>query len=208
MTELKKYYTLKEAFDNFLDGNYLPYNAPALEDIAEELELSLTNYPVDLTDTYIKEMWETYFSRYYDYYIIGVVYDPFHTESSNLNNTDMLKWFTKFLNVLTMTYPYYSILLKEYASAKLKLMDDLKTTSTNKVGFNETPQNPNTAGVYEGDDYLTNFTKSTGETSTPLNSKIMRLKEIQDNYKRVMADWIKEFDCLILFNIGEKEYER
>ena len=85
-------------------------------------------------------------------------------------------------------------MLGAYADAQSKLMDDIKATSKNKVKFNDTPQNPNSAGVYEGDNYITHFTATEGETSSELMSKIMRLKEIQDNYKDLMSIWVRDFE--------------
>ena len=75
-------------------------------------------------------------------------------------------------------------------------MDDIKATSKNKVKFNDTPQNPNAEGVYEGDNYITHFTATEGESSSELNSKIMRLKEIQHNYRDMMSTWVKDFERL------------
>ena len=73
-------------------------------------------------------------------------------------------------------------------------MADIKATSKNKVKFNDTPQNPNNDSVYEGDNYITHFTSTEGENSSPLMSKIMRLKEIQDNYKDLMSTWVRDFE--------------
>lgn len=104
------------------------------------------------------------------------------------------EWAYRFVRVLNMTYEYYVPLLTFYRANKTNLMDDITATSKNKVKFNDTPQNPNTAGVYEGDDYITHFTATENESKSPLNSKIMRLKEIQDNYKNVLYDWVKQFE--------------
>ena len=37
-----------------------------------------------------------------------------------------------------------------------------------------------------------------GETSSPLMTKMMRLKEIQDHYKNLIADWVNEFERLFI----------
>ena len=104
------------------------------------------------------------------------------------------EWAYRFVRVLNMTYEYYMPLLTFYRANKADLMADIVATSKNKVKFNDTPQNPNTLGVYEGDDYITHFTATENESKSPLASKIMRLKEIQENYKNVMYDWIKQFE--------------
>ena len=116
---------------------------------------------------------------------------PEEIVDSSIDVDNLIEWAFKFINLLCQSYDYFNTLLVNYAASKDSLMADIKATSENQVGFNDTPQNPNTAGVYEGDDYLTHFTKTKGSTSSPLMSKIMRLKEIQDNYKDALNDWAK-----------------
>ena len=104
------------------------------------------------------------------------------------------EWGYKFLSMLNLTHDYYITLLDNYNGAKAQLMADIKATSKNKVKFNDTPQNPNSAQVYEGDDYITHFTSTEGENSSPLMSKMMRLKEIQDNYRDLITEWVRDFE--------------
>ena len=116
-------------------------------------------------------------------------------EPSSENITEAYKnWIYKLISLLNETYEYYTTLLANYTSAKADLMADIKATSKNKVKFNDTPQNPNTFEVYEGDNYITHFTSTEGENSSPLMSKMMRLKEIQDNYKDLMSTWVRDFE--------------
>ena len=103
------------------------------------------------------------------------------------------EFYYRYLSMLNDTYEVYMLLLKEYAAAKDSLMADIKATSKNKVKFNDTPQNSNGSGTYEGDNYITHFTSTEGENSSPLMSKMMRLKEIQDNYRDLIAEWVRDF---------------
>ena len=84
--------------------------------------------------------------------------------------------------------------MANYAAAKADLMADITATSKNAVKFNDTPQNQNVGSKYEGDDYITHFTSTEGETKSPLMTKIMRLKEIQDNYKDLLSIWVRDFE--------------
>lgn len=118
----------------------------------------------------------------------------FNEEPTSEEKAAALKeFYCRYLSLLNDTYEVYMVLLKEYAAARDSLMADIKATSKNKVKFNDTPQNPNNLEVYEGDDYITHFTKTEGETSSPLMSKIMRLKEIQENYRDLMSEWTRDF---------------
>ena len=104
------------------------------------------------------------------------------------------EWAYRFVTTLNMTYEYFIPLLTFYRDNKATLMADIVATSKNKVKFNDTPQNQNNSSAYEGDNYITHFTATENESKSPLTTKMLRLKEIQENYKNVMYDWIKEFE--------------
>lgn len=134
-------------------------------------------------------------SRYNEHAIIKIVKGINEEEPNEEEiHKEYRKWGIKFLNLFNDTFAYYSILLNNYHTAESQLMADIKATSSNKVKFNDTPQNPNNSQIYEGDNYLTHFTATEGETSSPLMSKMMRLKEIQDHYKDALGDWVKVFE--------------
>ena len=176
-----------------------PYNADKLADICTDYNIDLTNYPYNVSSDLLKNFWQRVIARYYDEYYFRMerafgLPAPDSTEVE----AEFKRWILRFLNFLAQTHEYYATLLSEYASAKSALMEDIKATSKNKVKFNDTPQNPNNLGVYEGDDYITHFTSTEGETSSPLMSKMMRLKEIQDHYKDLMGDWVNSANKLFI----------
>ena len=107
-------------------------------------------------------------------------------------------WTRRFLGVLNRTHERYILLLESYAGAKSKMMDDVKSTTASKRKYNDTPQNPNTEGVYEGDNYITDFTRFDTENATEFATKMQRLKEIEDLYSDVMAEWVDEFQRTFL----------
>lgn len=177
-----------------------PYEATPLKQIVEdEAGFDLTNYPVNLNSDIVKDLWQRIIARYNDDYIFRIVIkDNVSSPSQSEATNEFYKWLTRVMNFIAQTYEYYSTLLGVYAGAKASLMEDIKATSKNKVKFNDTPQNPNNLGVYEGDDYITHFTSTEGETSSPLMSKMMRLKEIQDHYKDLMEDWVDKASKLFI----------
>lgn len=136
--------------------------------------------------------------RYYDEYIFKIEKWPSEEPSSEEVESAFYNWVYKCVSLLNLTYEYYVPLLTFYRANKSNLMDDITALSRNKIKYNDTPQNANASGVYEGDDYITQFTKTEGESISPLTTKINRLKEIQDGYKNVMADWVKEFEKLFM----------
>ena len=165
-----------------------------------ESDLSGYQLPSDLTSnaSIYDELAGLIYGRYFDEYIIKIEKMPYQEVTVDDINEAMAKWGYRFISKLNMTYEYYVALINFYRTAKANLMDDVESTSSNKIKFNDTPQNANTDGKYEGDDYINQFTKTEGLTKTQLTSKINRLREIQDGYKNVMADWVKEFEMLFM----------
>lgn len=187
---------------NDIDDTYSPFHKGTMSSFIQHLlqlddpdDLSNYQLPADLsTNAVYNELLSLIMGRYHEHAIIKIS-KCFNEEPSDEEvENELYKWGIKFISLLNMTYEYYTTLLAQYAGAKADLMADIKATSKNAVSFNDTPQNPNTAGVYEGDDYITHFTKTSGETSSPLMSKIMRLKEIQDNYRDLMSSWVRDFE--------------
>lgn len=193
---LKKVYYYK--YSDLLD--YTPFVKQdfisSLEAILNTEDLSLYQVPSDLTASsqIYNDLFNLVLSRYNHHAILKIV-KCFNEEPSNEEKQEGLKeFFYRYLALLNDTYLYYMTLLKQYNDAKNYLMDDITATSKNKVKFNDTPQNPNNLQVYEGDNYITHFTSTEGENSSPLMSKMMRLKEIQDNYRDLMSEWVRDFE--------------
>lgn len=183
-----------------IDENYYPHKKMVMIDFLKSAldveDLGGFEVPSDLSAkaTIYNQLLSLVLGRYNEHAIIKVDV-PFNTEINNeMVMEQFYKWIFKFIALLNDTHAYYITMLGAYADAQSHLMDDIKATSKNKVKFNDTPQNPNTAGVYEGDDYITHFTATDGETSSELMSKIMRLKEVQDNYKDLMSVWVRDFE--------------
>ena len=202
------YFSLKDTDESFFPN----VNVPAFKDIILAVfNLDSTsdwkNPLWTLTDTNVEKLWELCFARYYNTFAFKIVkrFDEGEPSLEEIQNA-IQKWFMNFCNAISQSYDYYNTLLTAYASASATLMDDIKATSKNKVKFNDTPQNPNNDSVYEGDNYITHFTATEGETSSPLMTKIMRLKEIQDHFKSVMADWV-EYMQKCWLEKGEDDYE-
>ena len=152
----------------------------------------------DITNANVIQLWKNIINKYYNHAIVKVVlpfnFDTNGDEMKELLSKEYIKWIWKFLALLDETSTYYLAVLGAYQSNASELMDDITATSKNKVKFNDTPQNSNVSGTYEGDNYITHFTATEGETKSPLMTKIMRLKEIQDAYKDAMSDWVKSFE--------------
>ena len=193
---IKKVYYYK--FSDLAE-DYFPFKKLDIEEFLEwglDLEdLTDLTLPADiLTNDVYNDLLSLVMGKFHEHAIIKL---PrfFNEEPSTASiNAALKEWFYKFISMLNETYEYYTTLLSNYASSKASLMADITATSKNKVKFNDTPQNPNTSGVYEGDNYITHFTATEGENSSPLTTKMNRLKEIQDNYKDLLSTWVRDFE--------------
>lgn len=181
------------------DYEYSPFAKFDYIDILKELfddeELTQHIVPNDISSNsaIYNELAQMVFSRYRNL-AIGKVIKECDAELETEDYDAVWNEFQyRYLSLLNETYEVYITLLTNYASARDSLMADIKAISKNKVKFNDTPQNSNASGTYEGDDYITHFTSTEGENSSPLMSKMMRLKEIQDNYRDLMSDWTNDF---------------
>lgn len=191
MTKSVYYYS----FNDFIE--YDPTEKRSFEailgEILGEVELSDLLLPEDYDEDTADLLISLVLQRYHNLAVVKIVKCLPHTPSNQEKDLAFREWFIKFLNMMNETWDYYFTLLSQYAGAKDSLMADIKATSKNKVKFNDTPQNTNVSGTYEGDNYITHFTSTEGENSSPLMSKMMRLKEIQDNYRDLMSEWVKDF---------------
>ena len=201
---LKKftYYGVMELENKFgLPAFTFPFEFEAsLKQYLDE-NITIGNYDgvqTDVTNTNVNTLWKNVINKYCGHAIVkievGCNEDIDSEEFAIKLHKRYIEWIWKFLALLDETSTYYLAVLGAYQSNATSLMDDITATSKNKVKFNDTPQNANTGDVYEGDNYITHFTATEGETTSPLMTKIMRLKEIQDAYKDAMSDWVKVFE--------------
>lgn len=199
------YYKLDELDTDYgLPSIVAPFQiSSTIEEYIDEI-IGAANYAglkTDLDDDNVNDLWKAVISKYFYHAIVKIVL-PYNTSEEYLQSTEYdnfllneyKKWVYKFLALLDETSTYYLPLLQYYDDSATKLMDDIKATSKNAVKFNDTPQNANASGKYEGDDYITHYTSTEGENSSPLMTKMMRLKEIQENYRNLMAQWVKDFE--------------
>lgn len=205
MIKKNVYYSLAEVYGGVCEQtDVLPYFNKNLKQISDIIfGDSAPTYPVDLASANIVKLWQEIYARFYEEPVLKFRFKideeipTFEDATFKQFATDEFKtWMLRVVSIITRTEPYYDTLLGAYADAQSHLMDDIRATSSNTIKYNETPQNLDSTGAYEGDDHLTNFTKTEGENQSPLTSKIMRLKEIQDHYKKVLDDWVNEFHCM------------
>lgn len=170
--------------------NYSPYSdqLTTLKDLCNSYSINITKYPFDLENTEISNLYRALYSRYLNHAIIKKEGNEIYEMK------DVQIWLSTLLSILERNADYYITVLSIYNNEKTKLMDSIKSTNIATQKYNDTPQNPNSESVYEGDNYLTSFTKNESNNETELNTKIVRIAEIEQNYSRIIDKWVKEFE--------------
>lgn len=122
--------------------------------------------------------------------LLNTLYIRFKDSFCVFTNDELTKeskeFLFKLMNKLNLNFDYYKTLVSYYEDEKEILLN--KISSSSIVRFNDTPQDE---GDFANDEHTTSINQT--EALTDLNSPIMRLKEIQDHYKRVVEDWLNEF---------------
>ena len=102
-------------------------------------------------------------------------------------------------NIINMTYERYAPMLIQYRANASDPIPQLKSSSSGKTRFNDTPQDDDlTDGYFADDDHATNVTASISESSVDSGSVVDRLDSLYKNWRDVMRDWTNEFKGLFM----------
>lgn len=164
-------------------------------------DLTGKQVPSDLSDSNAQynELISSVLGRFYEKPVGIVLLECTEENPTNAALNSVGEEFAyRVIAVLNRTHDRYMTLLTEYANAKTHLMDQVKSGTVSKRKHNDTPQNSNALEPYEGDDYISDFTKFETENASDMATKMTRLAEITDNYHDVMDDWVNEFKRIFL----------
>lgn len=172
-----------------------------LKNLLDLANLTGKQVPSDLTDSNAQynELISSVLGRFYNKPVGLVLFDCTEDNPTNdVLNSVGEKFAYRVIAVLNRTHDRYMTLLTEYASAKTHLMDQVQSGTVSKRKHNDTPQNSNALEPYEGDNYISDFTKFETDNASDMATKMTRLAEISDRYEDVMADWVNEFKRIFL----------
>ena len=172
-----------------------------LKNLLDLADLTGKQVPSDLSDSNAQynELISSVLGRFYEKPVGIVLLEC--TEGNPTNealNSVGEEFAYRVIAVLNRTHERYMTLLTEYANAKTHLMDQVKSGTVSKRKHNDTPQNSNALEPYEGDNYISDFTKFETENASDMATKMTRLAEISDRYEDVMSDWANEFKRIFL----------
>lgn len=165
----------------------------------------------------------------FDFEYIFEIEEDLSEKVSTLYSIDKVReWCKKFIGILAFTKDKYKTILDIYDNNIAKLMDGLKTSTeasheihrdedydtdvSGKNLLNDTPQTTDVVATIEGNQYVSELSKSEAHTDntgdvdetgsreeeTTIDTKytIEKIKEIQDSYEQVLKRWSEEFSPL------------
>lgn len=212
---MEKQYSLKDVC--LFDSPSLPWNNPYaitfssyIESVLNDLKSGDYNLKEDLIKfadfdgdhdeffckDYVDEMLNDFYPRFYNYFAVSKCGDE------SLSVDDVLEFWTRFFNVLNVTYPKYSVIIKAYRTNEAKLMDSLNRDYTDDADssgtvtsrYNDTPQD---GGLFEDDTHTTNVNETSSSSDSGLEHKetynneymIDRINKIRDNLSNLFTEW-------------------
>lgn len=211
---VKYAYTLKDIMSYAISSvyevssDYLPYDglnsATITRTIFTYFSLSVDSSSV-ISENYLDKdrtcLLQMIFNRYWDEYVLEDEHEV--NPVTNFSPASLLykikRFCGKLWDLVRMTYPKYSVLLKAYSdeaanlTAKLEKILDGSATTRN----NDTPQD---GGDFADDSYTSYITqgKVDNTESWDNESMIERLDKINRLYHKVMEEWLNEFKDLFV----------
>lgn len=192
--DLYYYWNLQEVIKEKTTTEYDPWSVATFHTL---FYTDFANAPVwkdsSTAKDYIEDLWQLIYARYYEEMCLYTI-----DADTNPTAAEIKAFFNRLINVLVLTYPKYSVLLKAYTDKQANLLDQISSVQTGIARFNDTPQTEENSEDFEDDDHVTNLTKTSATNSTDGMTPIERLKQIQDSFKSVLNDWCNEFNKIFI----------
>lgn len=208
MEIITKYYFNWKDLIVYKSGNtYINMTSPFLISLADTEELTygwapmLSQYCINTPSSILTSINSNEVKKLLAEYILPRVWDTCAVISSddtmdNLNN-DISKFVLQVSSYLLSTKDYYKTIIDTYNNNLDALMEDITSTNTGNIRFNDLPQTE----YVDTDDHLTNITQSDATVTDQRDTKIARIAEIRDKLDNTYRRWSDEF--IAKFNVME-----
>lgn len=113
----------------------------------------------------------------------------------SLNVAYFGKYVRTLLNIIELTTPKYLPLLQDQEYYSYAPTSPLKSKTTGRTRFNDTPQN---MGEWNDEEHATNVSKSVNESEVDSGSIVARLDEAFKNWRSIILEWANEFNQAFL----------
>ena len=198
------YFTFQEVLDLFPSLRPAsPHDKTFAEDwfskILEASDLELAIYGVSefITDDTIKDVIDALMTIVYQRHSEHFVYwkQMPCNETYNLSVGDFEKYIRTLLNIIELTTPKYLPLLQDQEYYSYAPTSPLKSKTTGRTRFNDTPQN---MGDWNDEEHATNVSKSVNESEVDSGSIVARLNEAFKDWRSIILEWANEFNQAFL----------
>lgn len=208
MEIITKYYFNWKDLIVYKSGNtYINMTSPFLISLADTEELTygwaamLSQYCINTPGSILTSINSSEVKKLLAEYILPRVWDTCAVISSDdtmdkLNN-DISKFVLQVSSYLLSTKDYYKTIIDTYNNNLNALMEDITSTNTGNIRFNDLPQTE----YVDTDDHLTNITQSDATVTDQRDTKIARIAEIRDKLDNTYRRWSDEF--IAKFNVME-----
>lgn len=198
------YYTFQEVLDLYpaFKPNYA--HSEDFEDdwfskilSASDLELAIYGVSSFISDDLITDIIDALMTIVYQRHSEHYIYwkEMNYDETYNLNKTDFHKYIKTLLNIIEITTPKYLPLLQDQEYYSYAPTSPLRSKTTGRTRFNDTPQNQ---GEFNDEEHATNVSKSESESEVDSGSIVSRLNEAFKEWRSIILEWSNEFNQAFL----------
>lgn len=118
---------------------------------------------------------------------------PYYPDAQAPSSEERKEVFRLFVNLFNLTAPRYIPLLKQFNLNASDPIGKIKSTSTGKTRFNDTPQD---GGEFDDDEHTSHITQTEATTETDTGSIVERLDALYKNWREILRDWSSQFKGL------------
>ena len=198
------YYTFQEVLDLYPQFRpEYPHSTDFEDDwfskilASADLELAIYGVSEVITDDIIKDVIDALMTIVYQRHSEHFIYwkEMRCEDSYSLNTSDFHKYIRTLLTIIELTTPKYLPLLQDQEYYSYAPTSPLKSKTTGRTRFNDTPQDE---GEWNDEEHATNVSKSVNETEVDSGSIVSRLNEAFKEWRSIILEWANEFDQAFL----------
>ena len=198
------YFTLQEVLDLFPSFRPAsPHDKTFADDWfskildASNLELAIYGISEFIADDTIKDVIDALMTIVYQRHSEDFIYweKTLADVYPSLDVAYFEKYIRTLLNIIELTTPKYLPLLQDQEYYSYAPTSPLKSKTTGRTRFNDTPQN---MGDFNDEEHATNVSKSVNESEVDSGSIVSRLDEAFKNWRSIILEWSNEFNQAFL----------
>lgn len=162
---------------------------------AVSLKLYIYNLSSDFSDNDIKAIINQLMTIVYNRHAHDYFYTIIEELEENLipDQSDFEHAINNVLNIIELTAPKYIPILKQNKIYSTDPIAQIKSKTTGKSRFNDTPQNE---GEFNDEEHATNVTESESESFVDSGSIMERLEAMFKGFRSIILEWSNEFNSL------------